>query len=588
MVRQTWFSLAAASVSAAASLSDVCTTSHVQSSIPANGTFPGLTFHPDTVTASVAYNQTYSSSDYPSAAISYCNVTFTYSHDGWGDNVIVQYWLPDPAAYQNRFLATGGGGYAISSGSRSLPGGVIYGAASGTTDGGYGGFSSSLDNVVLLANGSINWHAIHMQGYQAIHEMTLIGKSLSGSFYSTDNKIYTYYQGCSEGGREGWSQAQRFGQDYDGIIAGAPAFRYSHLQVGHLSEAVMQQTLGYSAPPCELEKIINETIAFCDPLDGKTDGVISRSDLCKLKFDVNSTIGLSYYCEASGGSGPPSGASKSKVKRQFPGGGSPQPEQNGTVTAEAAALAQTILDGLHDSQGRQAYLSPQPGASFADARTTYDNATGTWALSIPSIGGEFVTKFLQFKDEENLSSLDGITYDTLVDWMNQAIDLYEDTLQTTNPDLSGIREAGGKILHFHGEQDSSIAAGSSVHYYESVRGVMYPDQSFNESVASLSDFYRLYLVPGAEHCGPNSAQANGPWPNTNLAVMIDWVENGVAPDTLNSTVLQGEHAGDSQQLCAWPLRPVWRDDGAAMVCEYDQASIDSWMYTFDAFDRPIY
>lgn len=124
--------------------------------------------------------------------------------------------------------------------------------------------------------------------------MTLIGKSFSGCFHSTDSKIYTYYQGCSEGGREGWSQAQRFGQDYDGIIAGAPAFRYSHLQVGHLSEAVMQQTLGYSSPPCELEKIINETIAFCDALDGKTDGVISRSDLCKLNFDVNSTIGLSY------------------------------------------------------------------------------------------------------------------------------------------------------------------------------------------------------------------------------------------------------------------------------------------------------
>lgn len=69
--------------------------------------------------------------------------------------------------------------------------------------------------------------------------------------------------------------------------------------------------------------------------------------------------------------------------------------------------------------------------------------------------------------------------------------------------------------------------------------------------------------------------------------MIDWVENGVAPDTLNSTVLQGEHQGETQELCAWPLRPFWRDD-ETMVCEYDQASIDSWMYTFDAFKRPIY
>lgn len=583
MFHRSWFMLAAAGASAA-SLTDVCTTSHVQNSIPANGVLPGLTFLPDSVTASVAYNQTYTNDNYPSAAISYCNVTFQYSHDGWNDNVIVQYWLPDPTAYKNRFLTTGGGGYAISSGSQSLPGVVMYGAVAGTTDGGYGGFDSSLDNVVLAANGSINWNAIHMQGYQAIHEMTMIGKNFSSKFYDTSDKVYTYYQGCSEGGREGWSQAQRFGQDYDGIIAGAPAFRYSHLQVGHLSQSVMQKTLDYASPPCELERIINETIAFCDPLDGKTDGVISRSDLCKLRFDVKSTIGLSYYCEASGDSGPPSSATK--IKRQFSGGGS-QPAQNGTVTAEAAALAQTMLDGLHDSQGRQAYLSPQPGAKFADAQNSYDNGTNSWQLSIASIGGEFIAKFLQFKDEESIASLDGVTYDTLVDWMNQALDLYGDTLQTTNPDLTKIQESGGKILHFHGEQDSSIAAGSSIHYFESVRNIMYPDQSFNESVASLADFYRFYLVPGAEHCAPNSAQPNGPWPNTNLAVMIDWVENGVAPDTLKSTVLQGEHKGDSQELCQWPLRPFWSDN-ATMVCEYDQASIESWMYTFDAFKRPIY
>lgn len=110
MFRQTWFSLAAAGVSAAASLSDVCTTSHVQSSIPADAVFPGLTFRPDAATVNVAYNQTYSSSDYPTAAISYCNVTFQYRHNGWDDNVIVQYWLPDPAAYQSRFLATRAGG----------------------------------------------------------------------------------------------------------------------------------------------------------------------------------------------------------------------------------------------------------------------------------------------------------------------------------------------------------------------------------------------------------------------------------------------------------------------------------------------
>ena len=195
--------------------------------------------------------------------------------------------------------------------------------------------------------------------------------------------------------------------------------------------------------------------------------------------------------------------------------------------------------------------------------------------------------FPQLQDLDNLASLDNATHDTLVAWMNDAIDLYDATLQTMKPDLSGIQTAGGKILHFQGEQDSSIAAGSSMHFYEAVRGVMYPGTTFNESVCASNHFYRFYLVLSAEHCGPNSAQANGFWPNTNLAVMIDSVENGVAPDTLNATVLQGGHQGETRELCRWPLRRCWTND-ETMAYEYDQDSIDSWMYTFDAFKRPIY
>lgn len=81
---------------------------------------------------------------------------------------------------------------------------------------------------------------------------------------------------------------------------------YYSQQVQHLYSAVVEQTLGYAPPPCELQKIVNETIAFCDPLDGKTDGVVSRTDLCKLKFNINSTIGLPYYCPKTGApTGPP-------------------------------------------------------------------------------------------------------------------------------------------------------------------------------------------------------------------------------------------------------------------------------------------
>jgi tannase len=171
--------------------------------------------------------------------------------------------------------------------------------------------------------------------------------------------------------------------------------------------------------------------------------------------------------------------------------------------------------------------------------------------------------------------------------MIEGMERYGDSLQTTLTDLTPLHQNGGKILHFHGEQDSSIPTGSSVHFHESVRQVMYPNMSYNKSQAALADWYRLFLVPGAAHCATNTLQPNAPFPQTNLAVMIDWVENGIVPTTLNSTILLGDSKGENAQICAWPLRPYWKDNGT-MTCEYDQASIDTFSYTFDAYNLPLY
>jgi tannase len=92
---------------------------------------------------------------------------------------------------------------------------------------------------------------------------------------------------------------------------------------------------------------------------------------------------------------------------------------------------------------------------------------------------------------------------------------------------------------------------------------MYPSLSFNDSQTALGDWYRLFLVPGAGHCSTNEYEPNGPFPQTNLAVMIDWVENGVQPTTLNATYLAGVDEGQNAQICAWPLRPY-----VSMPCCY--------------------
>ncbi|RYP45203.1 hypothetical protein DL769_011477 [Monosporascus sp. CRB-8-3] len=555
----------------AASLDDLCTVSSIQEVLPANGTLLGIDLIPSSVTANVVNNAT-AGSDMGSA-----NSDSTKTYDYCND----------------RYLGVGGGGYSISMGSGGLSAGLAYGAVTGTTNGGFGdGFSTSADEVNLLGNGTINYEVVHMFGYKALGEATVVGKALARGFYSlaNDSKIFTYFSGCSDGGREAWSQIQRWGEEYDGVVAGAPAFRYSHQQVGHLTSNVVEHTLKYYPPPCELEKIVNLTIAACDPLDGRTDGVVSRSDLCKLKFDIKSTVGTPYYCAAENHYSPGLGFGKRHSKRQSgpPGSGtSYQPAQNGTITAKGAEVAQTILDGLKDLQGRQAYVSAQPSSDFADAQTGYDNATSSWTLSIASTGGEFVKRFIMLEDGDNIDSLDGVTYDTMVEWMTKALVMYSDSLQTTLPDVTVFSSHGGKVIHYHGESDSSIPAASSVHYYDSVRSIMYPNLSYKESIDALSDWYRFFLVPGAGHCSTSQSQP-GPWPDNALQSVIDWVENDVAPATLPATVASGPLEGESQPLCAWPHRPYWPDNSTTVKCEYDQASIDSWTYTFDAFKLPIY
>ena len=325
-----------------------------------------------------------------------------------------------------------------------------------------------------------------------------------------------------------------------------------------------------------MEKILNETITACDPLDGKTDGVVARTDLCKLHFNTSSLIGIPYSCAAS------------PVYMGFP----PHPAwpaQNGTVTAKAVQVADTIIQGLRDSTGKQAYLSYQPASIFADAFTQYDTNTSSFTLWPSDFAAQFVLPFLDLVNATSFANLDNVTYDTLKQWMYQGWQMYESTLHTTWPDLSSFHSFHGKILHYHGESDFSIPTGSSVHYRDSVREIMYPHLSYNASNAALNEWYRLFLIPGAGHCGLNAYQPNHPFPQTNLQVMIEWVEKGIVPQTLNATVLQGDRKGENEQVCAWPLRPSWSKSGNGSVeCRFDSKSLETWEVEFDAFKMPVY
>ena len=115
---------------------------------------------------------------------------------------------------------------------------------------------------------------------------------------------------------------------------------------------------------------------------------------------------------------------------------------------------------------------------------------------------------------------------------------------------------------------------------------MYGNLTMLDGAAALNDWYRLYLVPGAGHCSPNSYEPNGPFPQTNLQVIINWVEKGIVPTTLNATHLAGDMIGSNAQICAWPYRPLYAN--ATQSCVFDQKSYKTWIYDLNAFDIEVY
>lgn len=360
----------------------------------------------------------------------------------------VYYYLPAPSQWSNRFLATGGSAYQINSGLSALEAGLVYNSAAGLTDGGFGGLQVSLTDVVIPANGTMDLDLLTNFAYLSIHEMTEIGKALAAEIYSNTSKVYTYYQACSEGGREGWSQVQRYGSQYDGAVIGAPAFRQAFQQPNHIWPQIQQTVSGYVPNTCEIQKIINDTIAACDGMDGRIDGVIGRSDLCRLDYNTSSSIGSTYYCAASSGSGfGPVGAS---------GGMGSTPAQNGTITAESIAAWNALIDGPYDSKSRHLYVGYQPGSQgSSDVAGSYNSTSGSYYASASGIGGQWVDVFLNEIDSQSLS-LEGVTADTLRDWMLKGYQKYSNTLMTVWPDLEGLQKSNGKVIHYHGEADPSV------------------------------------------------------------------------------------------------------------------------------------
>lgn len=184
--------------SSASSLADICTTSNIKAALPSNGTLLGIELVPSSVTASAVYDATLSTTSVKRTTYSYCNASVTYTHAGLDDTVVLEFALPEPSDFENRWYVAGGEAYSLSA---VTTGGLEYGAAGGATSAGYDAFENSYDDVMLLANGTLNLQATHMFGYRALGEMTLVAKSILPGIYGLSNststnssKIFTYFE----------------------------------------------------------------------------------------------------------------------------------------------------------------------------------------------------------------------------------------------------------------------------------------------------------------------------------------------------------------------------------------------------------
>jgi len=226
----------------------------------------------------------------------FCNVSLTYTHPGQDDYINVHVWLP-MTHWNGRFQGTGGGGFATGMFDPSLAMAVSQGYSAAATDGGHSAspeLATSASEWALISPNNVNLYLLQDFASVALNDVTIIGKAVTESFYLAASK-YSYWNGCSTGGRQGIMMAQKYPAGYNGILAAAPAINMERLLIGGYWPQFVMNQLGVYPSNCELGAIAAAAVEACDKLDGVVDGIVAAPGLCN--FDANSMIGKEITCK---------------------------------------------------------------------------------------------------------------------------------------------------------------------------------------------------------------------------------------------------------------------------------------------------
>jgi pimeloyl-ACP methyl ester carboxylesterase len=404
-----------------------------------------------------------------------CRVTAIVTHPPANDHVKV--WIGLPLTNWNgRFQGTGGGGF-LGGHPNSLRGPVRQGFSAGATDTGHEGGSGSF---ALDANGRQNWQAIINNAYLGIHEMTVVGKALTKAFYGRAPR-YSYFVGGSTGGRQGLMEAQRFPDDYDGIISACPAVNWHRFVPASLWPEVVMLSMSNFVSKAKLDAATAAAIAACDADDNVKDGVID--DPFRCAYDPKALVGTSVGKD--------------------------------TFTDADAEVIRKIWQGPRAQDGRFMWYGLERGADLF----AYAGTGGSPLKGKPfSIALEYWVYYLAQDAKWDWSTLNYAGFEQL--W-NKSVEQYGAVIGTDDPDLTRFRDRGGKVIIYHGLADQLIPAAGSIDYYERLQQRMGGEKA-------TAKFARLFLAPGVDH----GFRGPGATPTGLNEAIIRWVEEGKAPEKL--------------------------------------------------------
>ncbi len=449
-------------------------------------------------------------------------------------DIAFEVWLPPEASWNGKYEGIGNRGFA---------GTLLYGPMNWALEGGYAVSATDGGHKGLALDS--RWALGHPEkiedfGWRAVHETASASKAIVEAYYSRP-AAHAFFIGCSDGGREALMEAQRFPRDYDGIVVGSPANYWTKLLANGLrTEQALVATPDSWISPEKLSVVTDAALQACHGENGVID------DQGQCRFDPSNlacTVAKSDQCLS-----PP----------------------------QIDALKE-IYAGMQDATGKLIFPGYSPGGESDPAgwRMWITGAEPTRVertLMYGYVTGYFVNMVFETSDWNFRGQ-------NLADALAKAEEKTGRAIDATDPDLSAFRDAGGRLIYYHGWNDAGIPARSSIDYYEEVAAKM-------GGIEKVQSFYRLFMAPGMQHCGlglgPNSVgDVMGPPPPSRdpahdvVAAVAHWVENDVAPDQIIATFYRRNDPTKGiavqRPWCPYPAAARYsgqgdRADAASYVC----------------------